>query len=456
MSSAPEIPQRRSSKRAASTEPKPLKDVKLQKVQEEIERAESKVRPQASFNSDHWVKRSIIVEKKLSKNQLNRQISLEQFKEDTGSSEAVYLSTDQAKLFTEEHNALSVQLRLFKKQSQELTPTTEDMDKVSRRSFVQTFTTSKLGLGIATSGAGGRDGREQSKFRRDLINQSQQRQDLSGIEFKCPITKKWLAPTSMNAAHLYPVASGQLNMLAIFGREAENEMMSACNGMFISRRAEPLLEDGLLCIVPDVADNPTPAEISAWTNSEPKNYKIKIAADPNDPRILTKLVDEGTDRFIHLHNSKVEFGSNDRPRARYLYWVYLIGVLKQSWKAKIPARAPTEPNEPPSPLNPPTYSNPLENELGKPYWGTPGPWLKKPMLRAFIEELGHDYQGLMGDVESPSRKSRNEQEVKMEDDYDPRAILAATEHIAQTASQKLKSEQEEDMDVDEAVEEVEE
>jgi hypothetical protein len=37
----------------------------------------------------------------------------------------------------------------------------------------------------------------------------------------------------------------------------------------------------------------------------------------------------------------------------------------------------------------------LEDELGKPYWGTPGRYLPKKMLLALIEELGHEYVGLL-------------------------------------------------------------
>jgi hypothetical protein len=37
----------------------------------------------------------------------------------------------------------------------------------------------------------------------------------------------------------------------------------------------------------------------------------------------------------------------------------------------------------------------LRDELGKPFWGTPGRYLPKSMLLAFVDELGQNYQELL-------------------------------------------------------------
>ena len=36
----------------------------------------------------------------------------------------------------------------------------------------------------------------------------------------------------------------------------------------------------------------------------------------------------------------------------------------------------------------------LKSEMGKPVWATPGRYMGKRMLKALVEELGHDYQHL--------------------------------------------------------------
>lgn len=37
------------------------------------------------------------------------------------------------------------------------------------------------------------------------------------------------------------------------------------------------------------------------------------------------------------------------------------------------------------------HSRILHDELGRNFWGTPGPNLRRQLLRAFVEEIGHDY-----------------------------------------------------------------
>ncbi|CAL8575969.1 hypothetical protein XPA_001863 [Xanthoria parietina] len=37
----------------------------------------------------------------------------------------------------------------------------------------------------------------------------------------------------------------------------------------------------------------------------------------------------------------------------------------------------------------------LADDLGKPFWATPGPYVRKNMLKALVEEMGHEYEELM-------------------------------------------------------------
>ena len=37
----------------------------------------------------------------------------------------------------------------------------------------------------------------------------------------------------------------------------------------------------------------------------------------------------------------------------------------------------------------------LRDQLGKLFWGAPGPYIKKTMLLAFVEELGYRFRALL-------------------------------------------------------------
>ncbi|KAL8889062.1 MAG: hypothetical protein Q9215_003602 [Flavoplaca cf. flavocitrina] len=37
----------------------------------------------------------------------------------------------------------------------------------------------------------------------------------------------------------------------------------------------------------------------------------------------------------------------------------------------------------------------LKDKLGKPFWATPGRYMRERMLGALVEEMGHEYEGLL-------------------------------------------------------------
>lgn len=50
----------------------------------------------------------------------------------------------------------------------------------------------------------------------------------------------------------------------------------------------------------------------------------------------------------------------------------------------------------------------MRKEFGKGYWGTIGPYLPESMLQAFIEELGHGYEGLLKGGEADEATANQE------------------------------------------------
>ena len=113
-----------------------------------------------------------------------------------------------------------------------------------------------------------------------------------------------------------------------------------------------------------------------WTNQEVREYKTWII-DSEWEKLDANL--PGSLRWRDFDNRKLQFRGETRPAARYLYFHYCLPVLRRAWKAGRGQKA--------------VFS--LKDELEKPFWETPGKYVCKSMLQAFVEELGHEYQDLM-------------------------------------------------------------
>ncbi|KAK9852272.1 hypothetical protein MYU51_008693 [Penicillium brevicompactum] len=70
-----------------------------------------------------------------------------------------------------------------------------------------------------------------------------------------------------------------------------------------------------------------------------------------------------------------------RPAARYLYFHYVIQLLRYAWQSDSQGGEQA--------------IRVMKGEHGKPYWGTPGRYLPKNMLLALAEELGHEYKPIL-------------------------------------------------------------
>lgn len=178
-------------------------------------------------------------------------------------------------------------------------------------------------------------------------------------------------------------------MKAIFGEaeqdmwigkpeKGKGELFRACNGILWSEQAEHRFSKGLFTIVPDLDENPSPAQSEAWQRSDPKEYRIRVLRpDDKDMKALTKV--ESNVRWKDLDNKRLQWRSNFRPRARYLYWSYCEMMLRQAYDPKSNMDA----------------ADVRRQEVGKKYWGSAGPYMKRNMLLGFVEEMGHEYEYLM-------------------------------------------------------------
>ena len=205
----------------------------------------------------------------------------------------------------------------------------------------------------------------QSNFTRDLA----ERYGTKSVgKFKyvwSPVKGDWVMRGSVKAAHLFPLALGQATMTYIFGSETDHELNRAQNGLFLDPNVEEIFDKHLLTIVPFEEGSPDWKIIildrsGIWNSPAPFLGENKTGAD--------------------LHNLKLVFqpGNPFRPRARYLYFHYVMAMLKigrSSQKEKAGHSSHMA-----------EVTTPALTKV----WGTQGRYLRDNMIRAFIEGIGHD------------------------------------------------------------------
>lgn len=163
--------------------------------------------------------------------------------------------------------------------------------------------------------------------------------------------------------------------------------------------------------MPDIVDQPTQQQVDTWEASDPKEYKIRVL-NPKHPK-MEEFIGETNKTWADLDNDRLEFLTNFRPRAKYLYFAYCAAMLRHSYAGN--------------------HLEASRDEPRKRFWGTPGRYMLEGMLLGFVEEMGHQYKHLL------------EGAIKEDESVvDPTAIAAANAHIQET----LKGDDEENPDVD--------
>ena len=263
------------------------------------------------------------------------------------------------------------------------------------------FTKLPQGLGIA---AGRRDTKLQSRFKQELVEAHNTAHPEPGRdEMWCPILATYVHKSAIKAAHIFGYALGQDLMTEIFGdKEGErNELFSPENGIMMHTEAEDRFDKGFFVIVPSVNDESAEA-YKAWHQSDVKAYKIRVV-DTKASKMNRFLPLPGDRRkWIDLEGQDLQFKTSHRPRARYLYYHYCVTMLRRSHHQ----------NE---------HENILRDHMGKKFWGTPGPYLRKTFLLALVEELGTD--DVLDGAENPAEE--------VETDY---TLLAAANETLRTLS----------------------
>jgi hypothetical protein len=370
-------------KRPASESVESL-NVELKTKRSRIHFARSELKAKVSFDSEWWHKAAAYCMELKEHEDLFFRKELLSFMKSGEGDETDFELTQTAEDSYATMKSYEVDYRLCLKQAKRL-DTSDDVAKSKRRSFMNLFTGSKLGLGIVRSqkdeeelGFGRRNTKEQSKFRDTLIQTYELRKPGNKHEKQVwnIILGGYEPMANFTASHLFAVMAGQDIMTAVFGPEAKKELFSPRNALLLPNPIEEMFDSGLFAIVPAVTDDMSKAEVSLWEHTHPQEYKLRIIDYRN--KIVDQEVMSGK-TWRDLDNMKLSFPNDFRPRARYLYFNYCFQLLKLAWKKGRQLKA--------LPV--------LESEVGKPFWGTKGKYLPAHQLQVFVEELGHEAECLL-------------------------------------------------------------
>ncbi|CAO1600220.1 hypothetical protein XANCAGTX0491_003921 [Xanthoria calcicola] len=343
---------------------------RLKEINLDIEKRRRKLTTRDCFDSSFWQKRARISTLLQHRVNLKKEISLGNMNVPS----TACVDTEDGKAFVEDMRAHQLDFKICARQADRLRLDAKNPARNQRRTFMKLFTTSHRGLGIniQKTGDGKRPSKLQSKLRKCLIGASNSHHpNVQDTRLWCAITGEYMPAACLKAAHIFPWASGQLLMTEIFEEGAG--LNSIYNAVLMSEEAGTHFDKGNFVIVPNV-DEQSSAAISLWHQSSPKSFKIRVV-DPKAQGMDNFVNGEGTRTFREFDGKVVEF-RGVRPWARFLYYHYCVTMLRRSWNLEKKGWV-------------------LADNLGKPFWATPGPYVRKNMLKALVEEMGHEYEELM-------------------------------------------------------------
>ena len=463
-SSGPIIPIRASSKNALYERKKDL-EAKHNELAETIAKEDKEIKLKGSFDLTWWMSVGENEAKKAELHTLKRKVSMLESNFDDQDEAAVrkYRETPQGRRQIEDEEAVKQTANLIKQHQAKLAP---GMVKTKRNIFVEMFMGSKSGWDFDTT-HGPRDQDLGTQFKNELRKEMLRPMNARNpAHHWCPVAREYCNNENKNGmvcGHLFPSKCGQEAMSAIHG-EAEldmyigrpgpkGELYRAVNGIYWSAGAELRFSNGLFVIVPDLNIDATPAELATWEASSPKKYRLRVT-DPEHKDMLADINPSSSSprpwnsidgqRLLFNDPEKLKRKAEDpsfeyevvnfRPRARYLYWAYIEAMLRKVYKVD-KSKYPVLRNQKAMELG--------KQEVGKPYWGSRGKYIKKHYIQGFIEVMGHEYEHLIDGAIEPENGE--------EEDPDPTVVAVANHSIVK--KNKAVERQESDWNSDDEEEE---
>jgi len=201
----------------------------------------------------------------------------------------------------------------------------------------------------------------------------------------CPILKEYAPSGNRTAAHIVPHSIGYTNAGYLFGdRDRGSEFIwSMGNGLVMDSGLETLFDKGDFVLVPITAE---PGKPSCW-RFDLMNEKLRTYHLPS----MT-----GARTYGELDGIELEFKNNNRPAHRFLYYHFVSTLLRYMRYEK------------------PGWAVRVILPTGK-IWATPGPYLRKSMLKALANAIGdcEPSKELFGDGVFDGKGNGSPQEEKV-------------------------------------------
>jgi hypothetical protein len=205
---------------------------------------------------------------------------------------------------------------------------------------------------------GSRNRSDQTGFRKRLeqaYNWADYKQNETNHRCWCPVMKKMVLDRYIIAAHIVPYSIGEVNAAYLFGLDQEKgyeAIWDNRNGLLLHEGIEKAFDAARVIIVQDEED--------------PNELKLVVM---DDSLMDVEVSDDGV-RFGELHQRRLEFKTNARPGRRNLYLHYLLALFRRKR------------------FNVNGWERDSEKAKSGYVWGTPGPWLRRSIIKALAFEIG--------------------------------------------------------------------
>ena len=202
----------------------------------------------------------------------------------------------------------------------------------------------------------------QSNFRRDVIEyygsldpRTYPGEPENNRGIWCPILKRYLTGSAMKAAHIIPHSIGEANCSYLFGsQDGQGHLMSAQNGLMLAIPFEKALDLAQIAIVPVEDDPSNGLQVIVFYISLLKRGRTTLEFD-----------------WSSLHGLHLEFKNDNRPRLRYLYFTFIMNVLRRKQHECT------------------GWMSDLDKYTNQRMWGSPDKWLRGASMRAIARRMGH-------------------------------------------------------------------